>query len=130
MLFMGIDATDHYNLWVTDGTAVGTSQLAVAGAYSGGLLIDDVLTVGSNYDTDFFSFGAKAVFKGVNGSGQSGLWVTDGTAAGTSELTVAGAYSGGLFNSANDPDFTALGPTFCCRIRTATLRSGRSTGPI
>ena len=107
MLFMGTElfaGTFHDNLWVTDGTAAGTSELAVAGANSLGLLAGD-----NTLDTDFISLGAKAVFKGEDASGHENLWVTDGTVAGTSELTVAGAYAGGLFNSAVDPDFTAFG---------------------
>src|SRR5712672_2090063 len=39
------------------------------------------------------------VFNGMNSANQHGLWVTDGTAAGTHELTgISGASSGGLFN--------------------------------
>ncbi len=39
---------------------------------------------------------ARAVFAGNDTRGRRGLWVTDGTAAGTSQLMVADAYSGGL----------------------------------
>ncbi len=37
-VFSGLDASDHINLWVTDGTAAGTSELTPAGAYYYGLL--------------------------------------------------------------------------------------------
>ncbi len=37
---------------------------------------------------------SRAVFAGYDANGYTNLWVTDGTAAGTSELTVAGATSG------------------------------------
>ena len=39
-----------------------------------------------------------------------GLWVTNGTSLGTSELTgIANAYAGGLFASGVNPDLTANG---------------------
>jgi hypothetical protein len=50
----------------------------------------------------------RAVFRGTDASGHLNLWVTDGTSAGTSELTVAGAYSKGIFQSLA-PDFTVVG---------------------
>jgi ELWxxDGT repeat protein len=37
VLFEGTDSLNHQSLWLTDGTAAGTSELASAGAYSGGL---------------------------------------------------------------------------------------------
>jgi ELWxxDGT repeat protein len=50
----------------------------------------------------------KAVFAGYDSSGHYNLWVTDGTPAGTSELSAIGAYSAGLAQDIY-PDFTALG---------------------
>src|SRR5262249_39816620 len=42
----------------------------------------------------------RALFEGADAGNQIGLWVTDGTASGTQELTgIAGAYPGGLFGS-------------------------------
>ena len=40
-----------------------------------------------------------------------GIAITNGTEAGTSELSVRGAYSGGLFDwsTSPNPEFTALG---------------------
>ena len=78
-------ASDHSNLWVTNGTGAGTSELTVGGAYSGGLDPQD-LTV----------FGNEVLFNGQTRAATQNLWVTNGTGAGTSELTVAGAYSVGL----------------------------------
>ena len=86
VLFAGEDANGHVNLWETDGTSAGTSELAVGGAPSSGLL--------SGADHDFTVLGSKVLFQG--GGPDFGLWITDGTAAGTSELTVAGASSFGL----------------------------------
>jgi len=57
---------------------------------------------------------SRIVFAGQNASGNANLGVTTRTSAGTSELTVAGANAGGLFNSnkfpsAFTPGFTVLG---------------------
>ena len=86
MLFAGTDADFNTNLWVTNGTAGGTSELSVPAA-------------GPNPDLEpdnFFVFGSEALFTGNDASFRSALWVTNGTGAGTSELSVAGASSGGL----------------------------------
>jgi ELWxxDGT repeat protein len=86
VLFAGTDADFNTNLWVTNGTAGGTSELSVPAA-------------GPNPDLEpdnFFVFGSEALFTGNDASFRSALWVTNGTGAGTSELSVAGASSGGL----------------------------------
>ena len=76
----------HLGLWMTDGTtATGTAELGgstgIFGASASG--IDP---------TDMTVFNGKALFNGVDRSGLSGLWATDGTAGGTHELTgIAGA---------------------------------------
>ncbi|WP_166301830.1 hypothetical protein [Bradyrhizobium sp. 2S1] len=87
-LFEGKDANGNLNLWVTDGTAAGTHELtSISGANSGGLFSN----VG-NPDPDFTVFNGKVLFNGANASGAFGLWVTDGTAAGTHEITgISGA---------------------------------------
>src|SRR5262249_43743969 len=89
VLFNGLDAGDHRGLWVSDGTAAGTHELTgIAGANTSERAFDP---------TDFTVFKGKVLFDGVNAAGHAGLWVTDGTAAGTHELTgIKGAYSGGL----------------------------------
>jgi ELWxxDGT repeat protein len=72
------------DLWITDGTSSGTSELQIP---STGLQVDDIIALGNN----------KALVEGsAPDLGRSNLWVTDGTGAGTTELTVAGAYSSGL----------------------------------
>ena len=83
MLFNGYDASGHDNLWVTNGTAAGTSELSVAGADSSGLT-----------PRDLTAFGSEVLFNGYDASGHENLWVTNGTAAGTSEVLLVG--SGGL----------------------------------
>ena len=101
-LFEGYDANGTDSLWVTDGTAAGTSELAVAGSFANGLF--------SNVTAPHLTvFAGKALFVGEDASGNISLWSTDGTGAGTSELTVAGSYAGGLFATVAAPDFTVLG---------------------
>ena len=55
-----------------------------------------------------WSFNGEAVFSGLDADGDIGLWVTNGTAAGTHELTgINGANPGGLF-SGYFPAFTVF----------------------
>jgi hypothetical protein len=96
-VFSGLDASDHINLWVTDGTAAGTNELTPAGAYYYGLL-----DIGGGVSPDFTALGGRILFEGVDTSGQSNLWVTDGTSAGTTELLVG-------LPSTFAPDFTVIG---------------------
>jgi ELWxxDGT repeat protein len=105
-LFAGQDASGNPNLWVTDGTSAGTSELAVAGANSGGLFSLNFFP--SGFSPGFTVLGTRALFEGYDASGIDGLWVTDGTSAGTGELTVAGSLADGLFFDVNTPDLTVL----------------------
>ncbi len=72
-------------LWVSDGTAVGTAAIAVANLPQPQQIFASNLT----------QFGKQVLFNGIDtiangGTGTSyGLWITDGTAAGTREI-VAG----------------------------------------
>src|SRR5262249_9775902 len=94
VLFTGSNAANQHGLWVTDGTAAGTHELAVSGAFSGGLF--NWFPGGDN--PDFTRFNGEVLFQGKDTSGNLGLWVTDGTAAGTHKLTgISGANSGGIF---------------------------------
>jgi ELWxxDGT repeat protein len=84
-------------LWITDGTAAGTTEIGglknagISGQGNDGLL-----------PGNFVSIGTKVLFDGNDPSGVNALWVTDGTAAGTFELGgvnnvgVAGAPAAGL----------------------------------
>jgi ELWxxDGT repeat protein len=83
---------------VTDGTSSGTSELAVAAADSSGVFDGARLST-----SDFTVFCGKALFDGRDASGNNGLWVTDGTSAGTIELKA------GLFSTGVSPGFTVLG---------------------
>ncbi len=119
-------------MWTSDGTAGGTVPLTIAGANSNGTLLwtATVLTPG------FTVFGAEVLFRGVDKAGASGLWMTDGTALGTTEITgINGAAStginptditvfngGALFNGAEN----AAGQTSACGRPTERARERRS----
>jgi hypothetical protein len=80
---MGKDASGDYGLWVTDGrTGAGTFELTgISGAYTGS---------GGFFNTTFpyFTvFDGEVLFRGIDASRKLTLWTTDGTAAGTHELT-------------------------------------------
>src|SRR5262249_4565125 len=64
-------------------------------------------------NADMVVFNNEVLFAGIDAANQTGLWVTNGTAAGTYELTgITNAYagSGGLFGGsvAQPPDFTVF----------------------
>src|ERR1700693_6198141 len=82
VLFNGIDARGDFNLWVTNGTAAGTSEISLAKQDPGGLN-PQFLTV----------FGSKVLFEGADQNHDGNLWVTNGTAVGTSELSVKGQHA-------------------------------------
>jgi ELWxxDGT repeat protein len=105
-LFEGIDSSGVPGLWVTDGTASGTRELiGIVGAYSQGIFfpsVDHLLDhyAGVNTSPSFTVFGNEVLFQGTDANDELGLWVTNGTAAGTYELTTA-AYA--------PTDFTVFG---------------------
>ncbi len=79
-----------YTMWTSDGTAAGTVPLTIAGANSSGLFSDTVRP-------DFTVFGAEVLFRGIDTAGATGLWMSDGMALGTTEITgVNGAASTGV----------------------------------
>jgi len=79
-----------YTLWTSDGTAGGTVPLTIAGANTNGLFSATVTP-------DFTVFGSEVLFRGSDKAGASGLLMTDGTAAGTKELTgIVGTSSTGV----------------------------------
>ena len=91
-----------YTLWTTDGTVGGTVPLpltSITEANSGGLFSATV-TPG------FTVFGDEVLFRGIDKAGADGLWKTNGTAAGTSEITgINGTASTGI----NPTDITVFG---------------------
>ena len=79
--FSGLDTTGKRGLWMSDGTAANTVELAVgnSNATSAGLNPSWLTPAGS-----------KLYFDGTDAAGKSNLWVSDGTAANTSEIVVSG----------------------------------------
>jgi ELWxxDGT repeat protein len=104
VMFAGTDSAADRGLWVSNGTAADTYELTgIAGAYGGGLFGGPTA-----FAPDFTSFNGEVVFRGLDANGDLGLWVTNGTAAGTYELTgINGANPGGLF-SGLFPAFTVF----------------------
>ena len=103
VIFSGTGVSGSPSLWVTDGTDAGTYELTgIAGA-----------STGSNGDFTFgfipggfASFKGSVLFNGYDSSGHQNLWVTNGTASGTHELTgINGASASGL----NPLDITVFG---------------------
>ena len=95
-----------YTLWTSDGTASGTVPLTIAGANSSGGLFSD--SARGPLNPGFTVFGAEVLFRGIDTSDASGLWTTNGSAAGTHEVTgIAGADSTGI----NPTGITVLNST-------------------
>ena len=82
VLFAGLSAPDGAdNLWSTDGTVAGTVEITgIVGVNSGGV-DPEGLTV----------FGSEVLFAGLDSNNNYGLWLTNGTADGTTEFAVIGA---------------------------------------
>jgi hypothetical protein len=103
-LFSGTDTAGNLSLWLTTGTAPSTVELTpITGASAQGIFDGvsdpDITGVSNGFD----------LFKGYDSSGKYGLWVTNGTAAGTEEVTgLTGANTNGIFDGITDPDFTNM----------------------
>ena len=91
LLFAGLDKNGDNNLWVTDGTAAGTSEISVAGVGSEGLF-------GPSPASPYFAAlpDGRVLFSGIDAKGDINLWVTNGTSAGTSEISLAKQDPNGL----------------------------------
>jgi FG-GAP-like repeat len=89
VMFGGVDSSGQLGLWETDGTAAGTHELTgIVGAQTKGSGLSP---------SDLTVLNGQVLFSGVDSSGHTGLWTTDGIAAGTHELTnVGGAWTAGL----------------------------------
>ena len=86
----GVAFTSAYlgGLWLSDGTAAGTTKLNV--------LATSETPGGSYYVSSIVTFDGKLYFSSETTDASSGLWVSDGTAAGTYALPVPTAASFGL----------------------------------
>ncbi len=102
MVFLGDDGTTGLELWVTDGTSAGTSQLR------------DIYAGSKPSNPSFFTaFGNKQLFQAFDGLHKAGdnlhgqeLWVTDGTPLGTSLLA---DLDPGIYGSGSPRTITDLG---------------------
>jgi ELWxxDGT repeat protein len=84
VLFEAIDAANKIGLWITDGTTAGTHELTgINNVGAGGLLVNTL-------DPNFALLNGLVYFRGTNANGVTGLWVTDGTAPGTHQVTEIG----------------------------------------
>ena len=80
LMFNGQDVNGSRGLWVSNGTAAGTSELSIDDAYSTGIDPTYLTAVGNLM---FFNGLSE---DGFSGGPVSDLWVTNGTAAGTTDL--------------------------------------------
>jgi ELWxxDGT repeat protein len=88
VLFVGRDASNHIGLWRTDGTAGGTFE--IGGQNNTG--ITGGLGFSGSESPNFHVYNGRVLFEGFDSLNAATLWVTDGTAGGTHELTgIAGA---------------------------------------
>ncbi len=103
VLFQAQDAAYQNGLWVTDGTAAGTHEITgISGAFAEGLFH------GLASALDFVVLNGKVLFNGVDAAYQNGLWVTDGTAAGTHEITGFSGDTGSVLGGPSPPDLTVF----------------------
>jgi ELWxxDGT repeat protein len=105
VLFIGTGTDGLHDLWVTNGTAAGTTELGGPAnlGVSGGVE-DNTL-----YPSNLTTFNGEVLFEGFVPPGVYGLWVSDGTAAGTHDVTgISGANQGGLLTGGISPDFTVF----------------------
>ena len=108
-------------LWIGDGTAYGTYELNLIGLASTGADPGDGGYFGLT-PADFTALGnGEVLFSGWDIFGYNGLWVSDGTNAGTQELTVAGAWTG---SDPNSPDASGLSPSDLTLFKGKALFSG------
>ena len=93
LYFGGVDAAGQVGLWKSDGTAAGTSELGVAGVGTGGLL-PVALDASDHPNVAMSVFGGSLYFSGTDASGAVDLWRSDGTAAGTVQVSAPGVRAG------------------------------------
>ena len=107
MLFDAPNKQGDAALWITDGTAAGTVE--VGGAGNAGIVGADKNVGFGNGLANAVRFGARVFFGGPDNDGATGLWTTDGTAAGTIEI--GGIDDAGLTAFGQHPSSLGLTPT-------------------
>ena len=102
MLFEATDTSGKVNLWVYSGATSTITELLPSNSYFYGLL--------DNVAPDFALAGSDVVFNGIDASGNQGLWVTNGTSAGTYELNVPAIESTSIAAISVIGSFTVAAP--------------------
>ncbi len=105
-LFRASDGSNGSELWITDGTSAGTTMLA---DINPGTFVSSGVTLGNSSSPGYFNglAGGRALFTATQAATGNELWVTDGTAAGTTQLIDINPGSA----SASPSDFFRLGPS-------------------
>ena len=88
VLFNGLDQNGHPQLWETNGTAT-TELTGIPGANSSA-------NASGIAPSDLTVFNGEVLFSGLDNTNHFQLWETNGTVAGTQELTTAPAFRQGL----------------------------------
>jgi ELWxxDGT repeat protein len=102
VLFQGSNTSDTQGLWETNGTASGTF-LITNGTFPDGFQPSPLSLL------DLTVFNNQVLFSGRDGRGLYGLWTTDGTAAGTVELTGISGAGTTAHVGLNPTDLTVFG---------------------
>ena len=85
VLFNGLDQNGDPQLWVTDGTTSGTHQLTGVGVTGA----NPVANASGIAPSDLTVYDGEVLFSGRDTTGHFQLWETNGTVAGTQEVTTA-----------------------------------------
>ena len=80
--FAAPNASGKTTLWASDGSAGGTVEIPIANVSAAGLFTNNLI------EPDFAIFNGKLYFEGYDAAGALRLWVSDGSATGTSEILV------------------------------------------
>jgi ELWxxDGT repeat protein len=86
MLFAANDGGSDYELWITDGTALRTHEVADINPGSAGSFPSNYKSGGSGGQLPFAVLNGYAYFSATNANGTQ-LWRSDGTNAGTTQVT-------------------------------------------
>ena len=83
VFFSGIDASGSNSLWVSNGTTAGTLELAVANTDT-----QNISNLGAGLNPQNMTIAnGQIFFAGTDANGLLGLWKSDGTAPGTTDIT-------------------------------------------
>ena len=135
VFFVGTNAAGDDDLWVTNGTAMGTKEV-------GGVGNSQVINAATAWDPNNLSAFAEGVLFNASDASESGtyvgLWITDGSGLGTVEI--GGLQNAGIFDRANKSfiadDMIALGNLMLFSANNASddnaiwITDGTATGTV